>query len=132
MKSLLVAIILSATAAFGAAAYYFKAEESPPTGAGPIDTNTFDPTLPVEARIDALEKAVSDERLARQLLQDEVFYLTNELDRLTAPERFAPAEEISPEAVAESEPEMSRDERRRRARSRARRSARCQGAGAAP
>ena len=118
MKSLLVAIILSATAAFGAAAYYFKTEESSPVGTGPLDTNTFDPTLPVEARVDALEKAVSDERLARQLLQDEVFYLTNELDRLTAPERFAPPEEISSEAVAESEPEMSREDRRRRARTR--------------
>ena len=66
--------------------------------------------------------AVSDERLARQLLQDEVFYLTNELERMTEPGNFdAPGDEppaISPEAVAEEGSSMSRDERRRRARSR--------------
>ena len=31
---------------------------------------------------------VDDEQLARQLLQDEVFYLTNELERMSVPERF--------------------------------------------
>lgn len=51
--------------------------EGPPTG--------FRPSAPVEERIAALERAVADERLARQLLQEEVFYLTGELERLSAP-----------------------------------------------
>jgi PDZ domain len=38
----------------------------------------------VEARLRALEKAVSDERYARQLLQDELFVLTGELEALMA------------------------------------------------
>ena len=45
----------------------------------------FNSSAPVEARIAALEEAVSDERLARQLLQEEVFYLTSELERLSGP-----------------------------------------------
>jgi hypothetical protein len=50
--------------------------------AGP---STFDATLPLEERIQALEQAVSDERYARQLLQDELFVLTSEIEALTAP-----------------------------------------------
>lgn len=45
---------------------------------------TFDASRPIDERIAALERAVSDERLARQLLQEEVFYLTSELERMTA------------------------------------------------
>ena len=118
MKTVVLAIVLSATVAFGAAAYYFNADDTPAISTGSPETNTFDPSLPVEARIDALEKAVSDERLARQLLQDEVFYLTNELERLSIPERFEEPVSRTAETVSEEQPAMSRDERRRRARSR--------------
>ena len=44
----------------------------------------FDQSLSVEARIRALEQAVGDERYARQLLQDELFILTGELETLVA------------------------------------------------
>lgn len=45
---------------------------------------TFDQSLSTEARIRALEQAVSDERYARQLLQEELFILTGELETLMA------------------------------------------------
>jgi PDZ domain len=50
----------------------------------PESAVTFDQSLSVEARIRALEQAVSDERYARQLLQEELFILTGELETLTA------------------------------------------------
>jgi hypothetical protein len=52
-----------------------------PSIAGP---SAFDSSLPLEQRIQALEQAVSDERYARQLLQDELFVLTSEVEALTA------------------------------------------------
>lgn len=113
MKSIVVAIVLSAGAAFAAAGFYFSASTSEYEAILPADTNTFDPNQPVEARIAALEKAVSDERLARQLLQDEVFYLTGELERFAEPEYSRPAEEPVAEA-ARDEPRLSRSEERRR------------------
>ena len=72
---------------------------------------SFDPSLPLEVRIRALEQAVSEERFARQLLQDEVLFLTGEIEQLTAGAR-PPERDISPEAVAGS------DERRSFGRSR--------------
>ena len=116
MKSIVATVVLSAGAAFAAAGYFF-ADDAEPIAASPSDTNTFDPTLPVATRVEALEKAVSDERLARQLLQEEVFYLTSELERLSEPEYLpAPAEAV--DETEASEPRMSRSEQRRRRNSR--------------
>lgn len=62
------------------AAFWLRAE---PEAARPLPAQTeFDNALPLEARILELERAVSDERLARQLLQEEVLYLTTELEEL--------------------------------------------------
>lgn len=55
----------------------------PVAAAGP---SNFDPTLPLEERIAALERAFNEERYVRQLLQDELFVLTSELEALTAPD----------------------------------------------
>lgn len=43
----------------------------------PVAPVSFDTTLPLEARVGELERAVSDERHARQLLEDEVIYLNS-------------------------------------------------------
>jgi len=59
------------------------------------EPSTFDPSLPLEERIQALEQAVSDERYARQLLQDELFVLTSEIEALTATRAPDPAEDRS-------------------------------------
>lgn len=64
---------------------------------------TFDTSAPVEERIRALEQAVSEEREVRQLLQEEIFYLTAELDRLHAVEQQPEvgSEEVSAEELQE-------------------------------
>lgn len=63
----------------------------------------FDASLPVEQRIAALEQAVSDERAARQLLQEELFYLTSELQRRSVggePGRAGDADTAQAESLA--------------------------------
>jgi hypothetical protein len=47
-----------------------------------VSESSFDTSLPADERIEALELAVSQERMARQLLQEEVLYLTDALDSL--------------------------------------------------
>ena len=61
-----------------------RTENTAPPVAATGGPSTFDATLPLEERIEALEQAVSDERYARQLLQDELFVLTSEIEALTA------------------------------------------------
>lgn len=117
MKSILVAVVLTASAAFAVAGWYFAAGQDDTDLAPLVDTNTFDPGLPIESRIAALEQAVSDERLARQLLQEEVFYLTSELERFSEPEYSEPVEGSVDESE-QSEPRLSRSEERRRRNSR--------------
>lgn len=114
MKAILVAALAGGLAAFAVAGYFSLQPTNPVSYADESGPVHFDASLPVEARIAALERAVSDERLARQLLEDEVFYLTNALDQyeespLTTEVDGAEA------AVAESESQNSRrDDRRRR------------------
>ena len=114
MKSVIVVSILSAGAAFAAGVWVTGDRESP---SAPVEsgTNTFDNTAPVADRVAALEKAVSDERLARQLLQEEVFYLTSELERLSDPVEFGPppSTEYSESTEAETESERRSDRRYR-------------------
>lgn len=81
-KTTAFAATLSLAAGFAAATWlgFDRAIEADRT-----DSETdagFDSTAPIAARIAALEQAVGDERLARQLLQEEVFYLTSELEHL--------------------------------------------------
>ena len=80
-------------------------ESDPPPGAAAAASSTFDAALPLEERIEALERAVSDERYARQLLQDELFVLTSEIEALTATraqDTSEPAEriDVAPSASA--------------------------------
>lgn len=109
MKTVVIAVILSATAAFAAATWVY----APPARefTATVDTS-FDAALPADDRIAALEQAVSQERMARQLLQEEVLYLTDELNGfMTASE---PAAEKTLEARAEPRAEVTREERRQR------------------
>jgi S1-C subfamily serine protease len=48
---------------------------------------TFDRALPVDERLEILEEAVSEERYARQLLQDELAYVYAELDSMRSNNR---------------------------------------------
>lgn len=78
----------------------------------PSSVTAFDQSLPVEARIRALEQAVSDERYARQLLQDELFVLTGELESLMVNRPSdAPAERSAAFERVDAAPSVTRRRR---------------------
>lgn len=116
MGKILPAIAISLLVGFAAASWIYTAETEPEVATSTLEAaSSFDAGLPVEKRIAALESAVSDERFARQLLQEEVFYLTTELEQITGiydPE--VPQEISAEEAVAEpGDSRRSRSEERR-------------------
>jgi len=114
MKSIVIAVLLTAGSAFAAAGWYFSTEYEDEATSQAGAFSAFDPSLSVKNRISALEQAVSDERHARQLLQEEVFYLTSELEIL-ADLRISPrAEESSTESEVEGSRDSRREEMRRR------------------
>ncbi len=118
MSKVLVAIMISLAAGFGVARW-IGIERSADAGLADAEISAvaFDRSAPVKSRVAALERAVSDERLARQLLQEEVFYLTSELERLSDPAMSDPAE-TEGSASAEEESRLSRREESRRRNSR--------------
>jgi PDZ domain len=65
-----------------------------------VEDLTFDQSLSTEARISALEQAVSDERYARQLLQEELFILTGELETLITRRSDVALEDVALERSA--------------------------------
>ena len=68
MQKIVFAIVISAAAAFAAASFIYMAGTAPEAPASTTEAaSTFEPRLPVEERIAALERAISDERFARQL-----------------------------------------------------------------
>ena len=71
----------------------------------------FDEGLPVEDRIAGLERAISDARFARQLLQEELFYLTAELELIAGASEVDLPDAISAEQAVD-EPRDSRSSRR--------------------
>lgn len=84
MKTAVIASIASFLAAFAAASWLFLADsKTEQVSVSTPGASSFDANLPVDDRIAALEQAVSDERYARQLLQEEVSYLTSELERIS-------------------------------------------------
>ena len=113
IKPIAIASVASFVCAFAAASWVNQLDLR--TAEVPGDAvDSFDQDLPVGQRIAALERAVSDERQARQLLQEEVFYLTSELEIL-ADLRIPPRADESP---VESQGDESRDSRREEIRRR--------------
>lgn len=112
MGKILPAIAVSLVVGFAAASWIYTVDtgKEAPASATAV-TSSFDAGLPVEDRIAALERAVSDERFARQLLQEEVFYLTVELEQMAGASAVGPADAISEVAVVD-EPVDSRSFRR--------------------
>jgi C-terminal processing protease CtpA/Prc len=108
MKTTVIAIALSFLAAFAVAGWVFRAG-TPTEQTSAAATVSFDQGLPLEQRIAALESAVSDERQARQWLQEEVFFLSEELERLTAGDN---TRELVPDSVVENAVADTREERR--------------------
>ncbi len=114
MKSLLIAIVLSATTAFAAATWVYKADRSlsEPTNSPEDTAVSFNAGLPASERIAALELAVSQERFARQLLQEEIIVLMEDLEGLQGV--AIPTAVTSTEESGQRRSDMSREERRER------------------
>ena len=85
MKKVSIAVGISLVAGFAAAAIVLRATDS---GQAIQQFGTpaahFDETAATEERIRALEAAMSEERQARQLIEDELFVLFAEIERLEA------------------------------------------------
>lgn len=112
MSKTTIAIVLSLIVGFAAARWLDVGDDEPGTEqAGAPAPLSFDTTAPAEQRLRALEQAVSDERQARQLLQEEVLILTDELDRLTG---GGLAAEIADEQAVAVSPDTRRDRSRSR------------------
>lgn len=112
MPKVIIAIVISSAAAFAAASWIYTVDKEPEEVSGSTETpSSFDTGLPVEDRIAALERAVSDERFARQLLQEEVFYLTSELEQFSTATTFSPDEAVA-STTSEEEESESRSSRR--------------------
>lgn len=75
------------------------------------EPSSFDQSAPLEDRMHALEQAINDERYARQLLQDELFVLTEEIDLLTADHTATGAADASSSPQTAAVPAGSRGTR---------------------
>lgn len=103
MKKLLPVILAFALVAVAGAAWMAARHdeiEQLRVEPGSRAASSFDESAPVVERIEALEHAVGTERQARQLLQEEVFILTEEIERLTAGP-VEPEATIQPEVAAQ-------------------------------
>jgi len=87
MAKTLLAITVSLAVGF-AAASWFRTPEQHVAPAEVVEQSgaaqSFNSAAPMDERIRALELAVSDERYARQVLQEEVWFLSEELLQLSA------------------------------------------------
>ena len=98
MKKTQIAIIASLVAGFAVAAVGLRSLE-PSTVSQPDQADAyFDPTADTEERIQALEAAVAAERNARQLLEEELLALYDEIDDLRE-DAAEPAPPAATEAV---------------------------------
>lgn len=83
MQKVSTAMVVSLLVAGAAAALVIRSIPSDAESAVPAATTThFDATADINERLLALENAVSEERQARQLLEEELLVLYAELDRL--------------------------------------------------
>ncbi len=113
MKKITIVAIFSSLAAFAAAGFIYKGDMSSPIHS-PEAVTEFDSGLPFEKRIAALEQAVSDERQARQWLQEEVLYLTEELALLSGGDNPEPPPEVDVVQTTEDSGSARREDYRRR------------------
>jgi hypothetical protein len=84
MNKTLLAVVVSLAAGFAAGAW--TTMEASPVGTPAGAADAFDADAPLEARIAALEQAVSGERDARLVLEEQLHGLYAELERFDSPE----------------------------------------------
>ncbi len=82
MPRLIPVALILLLAGFAAARFLPFAEPEQRSAGAVAVAQHFDASQPIEQRLRELERAVSEERQARQLLQEELVYLTAELDEL--------------------------------------------------
>lgn len=76
------AVVASLAAGFAAGAWTTGA---PPSGESAGKPESFDPDAPIEARVAALEHAVSSERDARRVIEEQLYSLYAALERFDSP-----------------------------------------------
>ncbi len=117
MKKIAIVAAVSLVGGFAVARWLplTESREAAPAAmpdAAPAMATGREPTL--EARIAGLERAVGEERAARQVLQEELFYLTGEIERLQASAPSGP--EAAPvdraAAVADARRQLANRDRR--------------------
>ena len=114
MGKILPAIAVSLVVGFAVASWIVIPDQSFERAGSSDSTNSarpFNSSAPIDERIRALEQAVSDELYARQLLQEEVFYLTSELELMSNMTELSPPGAPA-EDGADEEPGDSRRSRR--------------------
>ncbi len=114
MKKTIAAVALSLVIGFVAARSMNFTDRPPASESSQAAATSFDADRPVDERITALENAVSIERHARQLLQEEVLILNEILDEMREPE-------VIPESVDGSEAAEQSERDRRGSQTRDRR-----------
>ncbi len=112
MKNLILVAIAAAVAGFAAAAW-LPGDEPAIDGAAPRQVAGGDGSLSLEARVADLEQALTDERAARQLLEDQLIYLMQLADGDIAPNEEIRAADVTDGARAAAA-EARASERRRR------------------
>lgn len=117
MRKILPAIAISLVVGFAAASWIVtpgKYVERDQSSDSTSSVRSFNSTAPVDERIHALEQAVSEERYARQVLQEELWFLSEELMQLSADNVPDPEPASSAEQAADESRSARRDEYRRR------------------
>lgn len=112
MNRTIIAVVASLAAGFAAGAWTMMDEPSP--GAATDTANTFDTDAPLEARIAALERAVSGEREARLVLEEQLHGLYAELERFDSPEMNELLGNLAESSQAREQAQLQRAARRDR------------------
>ncbi len=129
MKTIVAVIAVGAAAAAAAAVMVVSGPQERSQQDSPLTSFDFDPSADDRERIRALEQAVSEERAARQLLEDELFALIDEVEQLRSDAAGQAQTEplvagsggaggmrvFQGAQVGVSTPEAARDQRRREA-----------------
>jgi len=103
MPKLFIAIGASLVAGFAIATMTMTTDDSPSTAVATVAG--FDDSADTGDRLRALERAVNEERQARQLLEDEVFRLYEELQAIDGGQELG-VNELAVASAAQSETEM--------------------------
>lgn len=117
MRKILPAIAISLVVGFAAAGWLATPEldiEQPRLTDQSAPAASFNSLAPIDERIRALEQAVNDERYVRQVLQEELWYLSEELMQLTGGAIRQAESAVAAEQAVEESRLSRREEYRRR------------------